>query len=171
MALPRKLKQMNVFLDGESYLGVAEEYTPAKLTKKFEKYRGAGMLGAVNINMGYDDGALDTEATFGGYVADLVRKSNTGRHDGVVLRFAGAMQRDDTGEVAALEITTRGRIEEIDRGTYKVGDNSQTKFKLVNTYYREVIDGVTVCEIDLVNMIDTANGEDMLADIRRAIGI
>lgn len=171
MALPRKLKQLNVFLDGESYLGVAEEYTPAKLTKKFEKYRGGGMLGAANIDMGYEDGALDTEVTFGGYVADLVRKHNATRHDAVVLRFAGAVQRDDTGQVSALEITTRGRIEEIDRGTYKVGDNSQTKFKLVNTYYREVVDGVTVCEIDLVNMVEAFNGEDTLTDIRRAIGL
>lgn len=171
MALPRKLKQLNVFMDGESYLGVAEEYSPAKLTKKFEKYRGGGLLGAASIDMGYDDGALDTEVTFGGYVADLMRKHNASKHDGVALRFAGAFQRDDTGEVSAVEITTRGRIEEIDRGSYKVGDNSQTKFKLTNTYYREVVDGVEVCEIDLVNMVEKFNGDDKLVDIRRALGI
>ena len=46
MALPRKLKHLNLFLDGENWIGVAEEYTPAKLAMKLEAYRGGGMPGA-----------------------------------------------------------------------------------------------------------------------------
>ena len=36
------------------------------------------------------------------------------RHDGVMLRFAGAYQRDDTGQVDAVEVVVRGRHEEIE---------------------------------------------------------
>ena len=36
MALPRKLKRLNVFLNGENWVGEAEDFTPAKLTRKFE---------------------------------------------------------------------------------------------------------------------------------------
>ena len=28
MALPRKLKHLNMFLDGDNWIGVGEEYTP-----------------------------------------------------------------------------------------------------------------------------------------------
>ena len=43
MALPRKLKRLNVFLNGDNWVGEAEDFTPAKLTRKFEAYRGGGM--------------------------------------------------------------------------------------------------------------------------------
>lgn len=171
MALPRKLKHLNVFADGSSYLGQVEEYTPAKLAKKFEKYRGGGMLGAADMDMGYDDDALATEAVFGGYVAELMKKHSADKHDAVQLRFAGSFQRDDTGEIQAVEIITRGRIKEIDRGNYKSGDNSTTKFAFTNTYYRETVDGVDVVEIDLVNMVEKIDGVDKAADHRKALGL
>lgn len=41
MAMPRKLKLMNVFLNGYSYQGVAKSVTLPKLTRKLENYRGA----------------------------------------------------------------------------------------------------------------------------------
>ena len=47
MALPRKLKYLNMFNDGLSYMGVVESVTLPKLTRKLEKYRGGGMPGAV----------------------------------------------------------------------------------------------------------------------------
>lgn len=40
MALPRKLKRLNLFLNGDNWVGEAEDITPAKLSRKFEAYRG-----------------------------------------------------------------------------------------------------------------------------------
>ncbi len=171
MALPRKLKKLNLFGDGNNWVGVAEDFTPAKLTNKFEKYYGAGMAGAVDVDLGLDDGAIDTEFTLGGYEADVVRQSASASVDGFQLRFAGSFQRDDTGEVQSVEIIQRGRFKELDRGTYKQGDNSQTKCTMTNTYYKEVVDGETVVEIDLVNGIHFVDGEDLMAAHRRAIGL
>jgi hypothetical protein len=48
MALPRKLKYLNMFNDGLSYMGVVESVTLPKLTRKLEKYRGGGMPGSVS---------------------------------------------------------------------------------------------------------------------------
>ena len=66
MALPRKLKYLNMFNDGLSYMGVVESVTLPKLTRKLEKYRGGGMPGAVSIDLGLDDDALSLEWTLGG---------------------------------------------------------------------------------------------------------
>ncbi|HHQ4791254.1 TPA: phage major tail tube protein [Aeromonas veronii] len=171
MALPRKLKHLNLFMDGGNWIGVSEDYTPAKLSQKFEAYRGGGMMGAANIHMGLDDSALDTSFTFGGVEADLVKRLGVAKIDGVALRFAGSFQRDDTGEVVPVEIVQRGRFKELDRGTFKSGDNSQSKISMVNTYYKETMNGVVLCEIDLFNMIWIVDGVDLMAEHRKAIGL
>ncbi|HHO0771806.1 TPA: phage major tail tube protein [Aeromonas hydrophila] len=171
MALPRKLKHLNLFMDGGNWIGVSEDYTPAKLSQKFEAYRGGGMIGAANIHMGLDDSALDTSFTFGGVEADLVKRMGVAKIDGVALRFAGSFQRDDTGEVVPVEIVQRGRFKELDRGTFKSGDNSQSKISMVNTYYKETMNGVVLCEIDLINMIWIVDGVDLMAEHRKAIGL
>lgn len=172
MALPRKLKGLNVFVDGQGYAGEVEEFTAAKLTRKFEGYRSGGMPGAVQIDMGYDDSALDVEFTLGGVNVDMMAKQGVQTIDGIQLRFAGAIQRDDTGEVQSIEIVCRGRFKEFDPGTYKAGDNSTTKVTMINTYYKLSLDGQVMREIDLVNFVDVgADGTDALADIRQAIGL
>lgn len=171
MALPRKLKHLNIFQDGENWIGVAEDYTPAKLSQKFEAYRGGGMMGAANIHMGLEDGALDTSFTFGGAEAALVKRMGLAKIDGVALRFAGSFQRDDTGEIVSVEIVQRGRFKELDRGTFKSGDNTQSKVSMVNTYYKETMNGVVLCEIDLLNMIWIVDGVDLMAEHRKAIGL
>ena len=52
MAMPRKLKYMNTFLDGISYLGVIESVTLPKLTRIMKEWRGGGMDGAVKVDQG-----------------------------------------------------------------------------------------------------------------------
>lgn len=172
MALPRKLKHLNVFVNGTSYVGEAEDFTPAKLSRKFDPYRGGGMPGAVNIDMGLDDGALDISFTFGGLSDELIQLQGTPQIDGVSLRFAGALQRDDTEEVDSLEIVCRGRFKEQDLGTLKAGDNSQTKITMVNTYYKVLVNGAVLHEIDLINMIEIGpDGVDRMAEYSKAIGL
>ena len=171
MALPRKLKHLNMFVDGDNWVGIAESFTPAKLTRKFEKYRGGGMAGAADIDMGLDDEALATSFVVGGYVADLVRKMSASKVDGVMIRFAGSYQRDDTGEVSSVEIVCRGRFTERDGGEQKTGENTQTTINMTNVYYKETEDGDVLCEIDVVNMVEKVNGEDKMEAHRRAIGL
>lgn len=171
MALPRKLKHLNMFVDGDNWVGVAESFTPATLARKFEAYRGGGMPGSANIDMGLDDEALATSFVVGGYVADLVRKMSAAKTDDVMIRFAGSYQRDDTGEVSAVEIVCRGRFSERDPGEQKTGENTQTTMNMTNVYYKETVDGEDLYEVDVVNMVEVVNGVDRMEDHRRAIGL
>ncbi|VEA33855.1 phage major tail tube protein FII [Salmonella enterica subsp. enterica] len=45
MALPRKLKHLNLFNDGNNWQGIVESLTLPKFTRKFEKYRGRRYAG------------------------------------------------------------------------------------------------------------------------------
>ncbi len=71
MAMPRKLKFLNTFLDGVSYLGVIESVTLPKLTRKLENYRGGGMSGSAPVDFGLDDDALTMEISLGGFLTML----------------------------------------------------------------------------------------------------
>ncbi|NHB88874.1 MULTISPECIES: phage major tail tube protein [Photorhabdus] len=171
MALPRKLKYLNLFNDGNSYQGIVEELILPKLSRKLETYRGGGMNGSATVDLGLDEGALDVEFTLGGMEAQHYRQWGITKADGVMLRFAGSYQRDDTNDVIAVEIVMRGRFHEFDHGTYKQGDNTQTKISAKNTYFKLTWDGEVLIEVDTVNMVEIVNGEDRLADHRRAMGL
>lgn len=172
MALPRTLKLMNVFIDGVSYLGVAQTLTLPKLTRKLENYRGGGMNGSAPIDLGLDDEALSAELSLGGFPDTAIWSlyAATGVSS-VPLRFAGSYQRDDTAETVAVEVVLRGRQKEIDTGEAKQGEVSTSKLPLVCTYYKLTINGSETVEIDTVNLIEKVNGVDMLEEHRKNIGL
>lgn len=169
MALPRKLKNMNVFNDGASYLGEAKTVTLPVLTRTMEAWRGGGMDGTVKVDMGQEP--IDMESTFGGLMLGILRQYGVTSATGVQLRFAGAYQRDDTGEVDAVEVVVRGRHEEIDMGDATPGEDTEHKVKTTCAYYKLTVNGVDEIEIDLLGMVFKVGGVDRLAEQRAAIGV
>ncbi|MGK3732511.1 phage major tail tube protein [Escherichia coli] len=172
MAMPRKLKLMNVFLNGYSYQGVAKSVTLPKLTRKLENYRCAGMNGSGPVDLGLDDDALSMEWSLGGFPDSVIWElyAATGV-DAVPIRFAGSYQRDDTGETVAVEVVMRGRQKEIDTGEGKQGEDTESKISVVCTYFGLTMDGKELVEIDTINMIEKVNGVDRLEQHRRNIGL
>lgn len=171
MALPRKLKNMNLFNDGESYVGLAKSVTLPTLARKMESYRGGGMNGPVKVDLGMGDDGIQLEWTTGGLDAQVFRQYGITRADGVLLRFAGAYQRDDTGEVSAVEVVVRGRHEEISMGDAQSGEDTEQSITTTCSYYKLTIDNEVIAEIDILNMVEMIDGEDRLADQRAAIGL
>lgn len=170
MGFPRKLKQMMMFVNSVSYVGETNSVTLPKLDRKFEGYRSGGMNRSAKIDMGGGDD-LDVEHTYGGPMRELIRQYGVSTMGGVQLRFAGAYENDDTGEVDSVEIVLRGRHEEIDRGEQKPGEGGEFKVKTACVYYKEIWNGVTEVEIDVLGMVEIVGGVDRLAEYRAALGI
>ncbi|BAU74381.1 phage major tail tube protein [Metapseudomonas furukawaii] len=171
MALPRKLKHMNLFNDGNSYIGVAKTVTLPKLARKLEAWRGAGMDGPVKADLGMSDDGIQIEWSLGGWDLLPLRQFGMVGASGVQLRWAGSVQRDDTGQVSAVEIVVRGRHEEIDLGDAEPGEDTEHKITTTCSYYKLLVDGRVEIEIDLLNFILIVDGRDLLAEHRRAIGL
>lgn len=169
MALPRVLKLMNVFNNGHEYRGIAQEIELPKLAMKIEDYRAGGMIGEVGINLGLDK--LEMTHKYAGIVPDLFTGFASDQIDSELIRFAGAYQQDDTGEVSAVEIVMRGRHTEVDGGNSKVGEKTETSIKSVLTYYKMTIDGKETVEIDLLNSVLKIDGKDRYEKHRAAIGL
>jgi len=167
MGLPRKLKNLNTFVDGEGYLGVVAEFEEPKLAIATEEWRGGGMLGPVQLDMGLE--AMEASVTMGGHEAGLIRKFGTTRVDGVRLRLVGAYQADNGSAAQAVEVYIGGRFTEIDPGKSKAGDSTEQKYKVPLSYYRRVVDGRTEIEIDMLRGIFIVDGIDRYAEIMAII--
>ncbi|EFO2617022.1 phage major tail tube protein [Escherichia coli] len=171
MALPRKLKHLNLFNDGNNWQGIVESLTLPKFTRKYEKYRGGGMPGAVDVDLGLDDSALDTEFSIGGTELLLFKQMGKSTVDGIQLRFTGSIQRDDTGEVQAVELVVRGRHKEVDSGEWKTGESNTTKVTSTNSYAKLTINGevLTVDEIEHTGAPDRLTIRARSADFRETL--
>jgi P2 family phage contractile tail tube protein len=169
MGFPSTLKQLLMFNDGDRYVGDVVSITPPKLTRKFEEYRGGGMNRPVKIDMGGE--ALEMEATYTGYMRNVLQQAGMLSLAGVQQRFSGSFQDDSTGTVSIVEISTRGRHEEIDMGEWKPGELSEFKVKSQLSYYKLSINEQVVIEIDVLNMIEIVNGVDLMAPHRAGLGM
>lgn len=167
MGLPRKLKDLILFNDGTRYLGEVASATLPKLTRKLEEWRGGGMDSAVKIDMGGE--AMEMEWATGGPMRDVLRQYADTDIAGTQLRFVGAYQRDDTGEVDRVEVVIRGRHEEIDMGEAKPGEGGEFKVKTALAYYKLIWNGVNEIEADPLGGILIVGGIDRRAAIRAAL--
>lgn len=166
--LPAKLKQFNVFNDGQSYLGVAKQIELPKLKMAGEEYRGAGMLAPLDADLGLEK--LEMSATYGGLVVGVLRQFGLTRVDGAMLRFVGAYQSDSAGGPVAAELVVRGRHMEIDPGNAEAGSDTEWKVQSTLAYLKWTINGQKEVEIDVMNNVYLIGGVDRMAAIRAIIG-
>lgn len=169
MSLPGKLKDFNLFNDGGSYMGKVTELTLPKLSRKMEEYRAAGMSGPVMTDYGNE--AITLEWTAALFLEDALKQYGADKHNAVQLRFAGAYQNDDSGDLAAVEVTVRGRHKEIDMGTVKHGTETAHKYSTACSYYKLTMNDRVLVEFDFMGGIEIINGVDRNAAVRKAIGL
>ncbi|ACR27329.1 MULTISPECIES: phage major tail tube protein [Burkholderia] len=169
MGMPRKLKNFMLFYNGNRFAGDVDEIELPKLKRKMEGWQGGGMSGPVKIDMGQDE--IQLEWTCGGLMTEVLSDWGITTHDGVLLRFAGGYQAEDSAKYDSVEIIVRGRHEEIDMGKAKVKDNTSFKVTTAASYYKLSVNGSVLIEIDFINMIENVNGTDLAAGLRNAIGL
>lgn len=167
-ALPRKLKHMNLFGNGQSFLGEVATVTLPTLSRKTEEYRGGGMGAAVDVDMGMEK--LTLEWGGGGWMPQILTSFGNPKISGEQLRFMGSVQRDDTGAADAVEIVMRGRHNEIGRGESAPGEDTEQTMTTSLTFYAEYWNGIELVYIDVLNMVERIGGVDRLAQHRSNIG-
>jgi hypothetical protein len=162
------LKNFNLFVDGRGYAGQVEDVNLPKLSIKTEDWRGGGMDGTLALDMGMEK--LEASFTLLSYDRDVLNLWGIlpGQETALVMR--GALE-DVGGLVTPVVHVMRCRLREIDPGTNKAGDKPALKITADVHYYQCVHGGISVIEIDVVNMIRRIGQVDRLAAIRAAIGV
>lgn len=169
MALPRDTKAWNIFVEGRGYAGEASEVTPPKLTRKMEGFRAGGMDAPIKLDLGQEE--MQGTIKIRGDSPELLRKWGLATHDGLGIRLRRAVKSDSGNQVQAIEEVWRGRFGEIDQGSYTGGEANEKTYTVELSYYRHSVDGQTITEIDIVNMICIVDGVDVLQAQRDALGI
>jgi len=168
--LPNTIKNFNLFIDGASYLGRAEQVTLPKLTRKTDEFRGGGMNAPVEIDMGSEK--LEASFVLREFNNDVLLNYGIVDSAGVSLRFKAAAQRDDvSGDTDAIEVVIRGRWRELDFGDLKSGENASLTVAVAASYFKYIVNDVVLIEVDSINMIEKAGDNDRLAGQRKALGI
>ena len=167
MGIPKKLKNCNVHVDGEGYLGRIAEFEEPNLAIATEDYRGGGMIGTIKLDKGLEP--MEAKLKMGGHEAKLIRKFGTSRVDGVRVRLTGAYQADDGSRAEAVECYIGGRFTEIAPGTSKPGDDSEQEYTVPLSYYRREVNGRTEVEIDMIAGTFIVDGVDRYAEIMAII--
>lgn len=167
--LPRVLKNFNLFLDGRGFAGLAETVTLPKLERATEEFRGAGMLGPVELDLGLS--GLQLEFSLAEFNADVMASWGLDDVAGINARFLGALVAGDGGGTDAIEISARGRWKSMDMGEAKTKDLAKMKVEMPLSYYRFTRNGQVLIEIDLLSGREVVNGHDRSAEVMRAIGV
>ena len=167
MAVIDVLRNCNLFVDGRGYAGRVVSVTLPKLAVKTEEHRAGGMDAPVEIDMGLEK--LEAGWTMSSVDADLLKRWGLAPGRTTPCVFRGALQSED-GAVKAVAATCRGLVREADYGDWKPGEKAELKIMMAVRRYRLDIDGETVHDIDVDNMVRIVDGTDQLAALRAALG-
>lgn len=166
--IPQTLYNMNLFIDGISFAGVATQVTPPKLKIKAEEYRGGGMDAPIKMDLGLE--ILEANfslSTLAPQALQCFGVADQSAFNGV---FRGAL-RDHKGAVQACILTMRGMLTEVDMGDWKPAEKAESKFTLACSYYKFELDGALLYEIDPLASVRVIDGRDQLTAIRVALGL
>jgi P2 family phage contractile tail tube protein len=169
MSTPRSvLKSLNLFVDGRGYAGQIEEINLPKLTLKTEEFQAGGMGAPIELTMGMEK--LEMDFSLFSYDRDLLLLFGVVEGRQVQATVRGFLESYDNS-TSAVKINVRGKIKEIDRGTWKPGEKSTLKITMALTYYKEEYDATVINEIDVENMVYVSGGVDLFQTARQALGI
>ena len=168
MTIGTHIENFGLFVDGNSYIGEAEEVNLPKVKKVMEEYRAGGMLAPVEIELGLEKMEMDFQLA--GTKAEILKLMGTAELGGVALTLRTGVS-DETSSVSAHVHTVRGTLKGIEHGTIKTKDRGSMKVMMAVTYYKHEIDGANVLEIDAMGMVFKTGDTDIWADLRTAIGL
>ncbi len=164
---PKILKNFSLFLDGRGFVGRVEEVTPPKLNIKVEEFRAGGLDTPVLMDMGIEK--LEASFSLLEYDKEVLKQFGLVSGNVAQVTLRGAIQ--DESNVSSIVIKLRGMYTEMDMGKFSAGEKATLQCTIACRYYSLEMDGETLIEIDVDNMTRIINGQDKLAEIRKAIGI
>jgi hypothetical protein len=165
-----RLTNCNIYLDGNSLLGRAEEITLPEIKTKMVEHKGLGMLGAIELPAGFEK--FETKIKWSSFYPEVLRRAAVMRRS-VQLQVRGSLETH-TGaglvEEQSVKVQLTGTFKKLPMGVFKQHESVECETELSGSYVKLTIGGQEIIEIDLMANIYRANGVDQIATYRRHIG-
>ncbi|MEX3629041.1 MAG: phage major tail tube protein [Burkholderia sp.] len=160
----------NIFVNGNSLLGRAEEIQLPDLSIKEVEHKALGMVGTIVLPAGFDK--LEGKIKWNSFYSDvwlavcdpftpvtLMCRSS-------VETFNSQGRQVQAPLVTQLTIT----IKKMPLGTFKPHDNAEFQSEFTGTYIKQQLNGKDIIELDVMANIFKVGGVDKLATYRANIG-
>lgn len=159
--LPKIIKDAILSVEGTSFAGRVENIEWPKLARKMEEWRGGGMMGPVEVDLGAEKMEMSFEMPE--QDAELLKQFGVLSVSGTRFRINASAENDSPDNTSdAIEVIGLGRIKEIELGQYKGGDLQQTKYAVSLSAFRYSNNGTDIFDIDHLNNIFKVDGKDLL---------
>lgn len=166
-----RLTNANVYLNGTSLLGRAEEINLPAIKHKMVEHKALGMVGAAEFFAGIEK--MEAKIKWNSFYPDVMKGA------------ANPFQTVNFQTRSSLETyNSAGRIEEVPvvcymtaaykdfpMGNFKQHDNVEVESNLSVYYCKLEINGEVIMEIDVLANIYKVDGNDVLAQYRANLGI
>lgn len=167
----KKLTNANVYLDGNSLLGKAEEISLPDLSGKMTEHKALGMVGTTEFWSGLDK--MEAKIKWNSLYPDVMRKTANPMKAYQLQVRASLNNYDSTGKTGedAVVCFLTGTFKKHPGGNFKQHDNVEMENTLNVTYMKLEVAGSVIYEVDVLANIFRVDGNDLLATYRANLGI
>lgn len=165
-----RLTNCNIYMDGNSLLGRAEEINLPEIKSKMAEHKALGMIGAIETPSGFEklEGKIKWSAL---YPAVLLKAANP--FSSVQLQVRGSLETyGQTGrtEQKPVVVSLTLTFKKFPAGNFKQHDNVEAETDFACSYMKQTIGGQDIVEIDVLENIYKVGGQDLMAEYNANIG-
>jgi P2 family phage contractile tail tube protein len=165
-----RVTNANVYLDGNSMLGKAEEIKLPDIVVKMVEHKALGMVGTLELPSGFDK--LEGDIKWTSFYRQVMSKMAN------PFKFVSLQVRSNVevyganGRTQELPLVTflTVQFKKSPLGSFKGHENVDIPTSFSCTYIKQVFDGQDVLELDVLANIYKVDGIDILANYRANIG-
>lgn len=165
------INNANVYAEGNSLLGKVEEINLPEVNFALTEHKALGMVGVPKFWNSIE--ALEGSIKWNSYYED-VAKLFANPTKAVKLMVRSSVQNWQGGDLAdekPLVTFLTIQVKKWPLGNFKKADNTELQTDFSCTSIKQVYDGKTILEVDIMNNIFSVNGTDLLATYRANLGI
>ena len=169
-ATTNRVTNCNVYVEGGSYLGRAEEVMVPEIKHKKAEHKALGMVGSFELFSGFEK--LEGSIKWNSIDKEALKQFATAKQLKIQVRTS-----IETHGATGLEAETKGvyymtiQPSNIPGAGFKQHDNVELSTNFSCTYIKLEIGDESIYEIDVLANIWIVDGEDQLATYRANLGI
>jgi P2 family phage contractile tail tube protein len=166
-----RLTNANIYADGNSFLGRAEEINLPLVKFKNGEHKALGMIGAIEYFSGIEK--LEGKIKWNCYYPEVMRKT-ANPFEAIKLQVRASLETYEGGSrVSQVPVVCyiTAQSKDFPLGNFKQHDNVELENNYGATYCKMEVDGEEIIEIDVEANIFKVGGEDLLAQYRANLGI
>ncbi|QRO34126.1 phage major tail tube protein [Chromobacterium violaceum] len=167
-----EIREGVVYINGATYFGMTEEIKLPEIQFRTTERKPTGGLGSLELPAGIDK--MEAEITWKSYDRQLAATAFNPRR-ATVMQVRSVKRTFDAGGGVEREVSVVTHLtvlpKSVGLGSHKGGEAAELSSKFAVHAVKQVVDGETLVEIDVINQVFKMGGEDLLSTLRQILGV